>query len=50
MSVFEDFEEYEENDRQITDPIELVAKEEVREFFEAHQTDVFFSRQIEVLL
>lgn len=42
---YEDSEEYEK----IIDPVEIEAKDAIRKFFEENQTEVFFSRQIELL-
>ncbi|MBE9008356.1 hypothetical protein IQ259_25705 [Fortiea sp. LEGE XX443] len=49
MSDYDDFEEYEEIDSEITDPAEVKAKETIRDFFDKNQESVYFSCQIEVL-
>jgi hypothetical protein len=46
MAGIEDFDDYEYVSA--TDPHEAQAREHLRQFFDKHREEVFFSRQIEV--
>jgi len=45
--MWDKYDYYEESDRP-PDRVELEAQEALRAFFDAHQQDVFYSRQLEV--